>query len=667
MAVSKQDLANAIRFLSIDAVEKANSGHPGMPQGMADIAEVLWNDHLNHNPNNPAWANRDRFVLSNGHGCMLLYSLLHLSGYKVSIDDIKNFRQLNSKTPGHPEAGELPGVETTTGPLGQGVANAVGMAIAEANLGSEFNKPDVEIVNHFTYCFVGDGCLMEGVSHEVCSLAGTLGLGKLIVVWDDNNISIDGDVKDWFSENTADRFKSYNWHVIENVDGHNPAAISQAFIDAKANTKQPTLICAKTTIGYGSPNKAGTAKSHGSPLGFDEVSRTRKNLNWPYKEFEIPESIYATWDAKEKGTLLESKWQDNLEAYKSKYPLNAAEFERRINNKLPDDWEDNFNKALENIINNPQDIASRKASQNALNILAKDIPELLGGSADLSCSNLTNNESSRPLAPNNLKGNYINYGVREFGMAAIMNGLSLYSGYIPYGGTFLVFADYAKNAMRLSCLSNQQVIYVLTHDSIGLGEDGPTHQPVEHLTMLRTMPRMSVWRPADELETFVAWRESIKHQNGPTSLALSRQKLPALRVNKEKIDDIAKGAYILKTADKINLNIIATGSEVSIAIQVAKDLEQNNSDLKIQVVSMPNTNVFDKQEDGYKNKIIPNNIPSIAIEAGHKDFWHKYVGRDGLIFGLTDFGKSAPYQEVYKDFGLDKDSITNKILTWLKK
>lgn len=675
MAVSRKELANAIRFLSIDAVQNANSGHPGMPLGMADIAEVLWNSHLQHNPANPNFPNRDRFVLSNGHGCMLLYSALHLSGYKVSIEDIKNFRKINSHTAGHPEAGELPGVETTTGPLGQGIANAVGMAIAEAILAKTFNKPEFELINNHTYCFVGDGCLMEGISHEAASLAGTLGLGKLIVIWDDNNISIDGKVDDWFNENTAARFSAYNWQVIENVDGHDSNQIDAAINSAKADQTKPTLICCKTTIGYGSPNFAGSAKTHGAPLGEEEVALVRKNLSWAYKEFEVPAEIYNAWNAISKGNELETKWQQQFSEYTKHYPKEAAEFSRRINRELPENWLNSFNLAINNIneinlSNDKKDIATRKASQNALNTLASIFPELIGGSADLSCSNLTNHKLSKAITSKDFSGNYINYGVREFGMAAIMNGISLYGGFIPYAGTFLVFADYAKNAMRLSCISKQQVIYVLTHDSIGLGEDGPTHQPIEHLAMLRYMPGMSVWRPADEVETFVAYREALLYKSGPTSLALSRQSLPALNRTQKQLEDIANGAYIIQSADgskSLDLNIIATGSELHLALNAAAKIMQDSPGINLQVVSMPNNFAFDRQDAEYQQKVIPDNVPTVAIEASYKDYWYKYTGKNGLIIGMDSFGKSGDAKDVFKEFGFSVDAVVEQINSWLNR
>ena len=654
---SSRELANAIRFLSIDAVQKAKSGHPGAPMGMADIAEVLWRKYLKHNPGNPKWYNRDRFVLSNGHGSMLLYSLLHLTGYELSIDQIKNFRQMHSATAGHPEYGYAPGVETTTGPLGQGLANAVGMAIAEKTLAAEFNKPKFPIVDHFTYVFLGDGCLMEGISHEVCSLAGTLKLGKLIAIYDDNGISIDGDVQGWFSDDTAARFKAYGWHVIDKIDGHNPEEIDKAIAEAQQNQQQPTLICCKTIIGFGSPNKSGTANVHGSPLGDDEVKLTREALNWQYDSFIIPEEIYKSWDASETGMILETSWNSLFASYEAEYPELAKEFLRRSYGVLPE----NFIALADQYINSCQqtkeNIASRKASQNTLNAFGPILPELLGGSADLAGSNLTLWSGSKGISSDNPAGNYIFYGVREFGMSAIMNGISLYGGFIPYGATFLVFMEYACNAVRMAALMKQPNIFVYTHDSIGLGEDGPTHQPVEQIASLRLTPNLDTWRPCDSVESAVAWKCALVKKDRPSALLFSRQGLVCQERTSKQVKLIERGGYILSDCiDTPDLIFIATGSEVELAMQAKLNLEQQN--YKIRVVSMPSTEVFDAQDADYKNSVLPIHITNrVAIEAAAKDFWYKYVGIDGRIIGMSSFGESAPAQELFKLFGFTVENV----------
>lgn len=649
--------ADAIRFLSIDAVEKANSGHPGMPMGMAEIATVLWRDFLSHNPNNPQWSNRDRFILSNGHGSMLHYALLHLTGYDLSLDEIKKFRQLHSKTPGHPEIGLTPGIETTTGPLGQGFANAVGMALAEKNLAAHFNRPSHPIVDHFTYVFLGDGCLMEGISHEVASLAGSLGLGKLIAFWDDNNISIDGNVSGWFKDNTPERFKAYHWHVIPEIDGHDPQQIKQSIEKARKVTDKPSLLCCKTKIAFGAPNLVGSHQAHGAALGEKEVAATRLALHWNYPPFEIPEDIYQAWDARSKGNLLEKAWEEKWNAYQTAFPELAEEYQRRINRKLPLNWAEKTKKIIEAVYKNPSEkIATRKASQNVLNAFAPLLPELLGGSADLTESNSTLWKESQVLTKDNPAGNYIHYGVREFGMSAMMNGISLHGGFIPYGGTFLVFSDYARNAVRLSALMKQRVIFIYTHDSIGLGEDGPTHQPIEQINSLRLIPSLSVWRPCDALETAVAWQQAIQHL-GPTCLLLTRQTIPPQIHNLETLQSIHRGAYILldspSTPEAI---IIATGSEVNLAISAAQTLNQQGR--QIRVVSMPSADRFEQQDSAYKTKILPNSITlRVAIEAGTKDFWYRYVGNKGKIIGLNQFGESAPGADVFENFGFTIENV----------
>ena len=641
--LSNKTLANAIRALSMDAIQKANSGHPGAPMGMADIAEVLWRHFLNHNPADPKWANRDRFVLSNGHGSMLLYSLLHLTGYNLSIEDIKNFRQLHSKTPGHPEYGYADGVETTTGPLGQGITNAVGMALAEKVLASQFNREGFDIVDHYTYVFMGDGCLMEGVSHEACSLAGTLKLGKLIAFWDDNGISIDGNTSGWFAEDTAARFAAYGWHV-QKVDGHDSEAITKAIEEAQKVTDKPSIICCKTVIGFGSPNKQGTEKCHGSPLGDAEIALAKEKLGWNYGPFEVPAEVYEAWDAKKAGADKEQKWLDLFAAYQAKYPELAAEFQRRMKHELPKNWAEKSEQYIQELQANPAKIASRKASQNALDAYSDILPEFLGGSADLAPSNLTFNRNSKSVTPDDASGNYIHYGVREFGMSAIMNGVYLHGGFIPYGATFLMFMEYAKNAVRMSSLMKLPVIYVFTHDSIGLGEDGPTHQPVEQISTLRLSLNLNTWRPCDQVESAVAWQQAIESETTPSALIFSRQNLAQMDRTPAQLANVKKGGYVLKEGSATpDLIIIATGSEVELAMNTAAALEQEGR--KVRVVSMPCTEVFDKQSAEYKESVLPKSVTArMAIEAGVSDFWYKYVGLDGVILGLDSFGESAPLE-----------------------
>lgn len=654
---TRRDRADAIRFLSIDAVQKANSGHPGMPMGMADIAEVLWHDFLQHNPSNPHWANRDRFILSNGHGSMLQYSLLHLTGYSLTIDDIKAFRQLHSKTPGHPEVGETPGVETTTGPLGQGLANAVGMAIAERHVAAQFNRPNFDIVNHYTYCFVGDGCLMEGISHEVSSLAGTLGLGKLIVFYDDNQISIDGDVRGWFRDNTPLRFESYGWHVIPMVDGHDSEAVKKAILAAQAVTDKPTIICCQTTIGWGSPAKAGTADSHGAALGDKEIDATRSHLNWPHTPFIIPEEIYASWNACKQGAAKEAEWNQLFQAYQNQYPELAKELLRRLAGDLPADWQSQVQKLIHDVNEQKQSVATRKASQIALDHYANVLPEIMGGSADLTESNCTNWKGMKVFTADDPDGRYIHYGVREFGMSAIMNGIALYRGVIPFGGTFLTFSDYARNAIRLCALMKQRVIYVYTHESIGLGEDGPTHQPIEHLPSLRLIPHLSNWRPCDTVETAVAWQMAIEHQ-GPTCLLFSRQALPFQERNAEQIAQIKRGGYVLADFSKGQPDaiFIATGSEVALAMSAAKQLQAES--IFVRVVSMPSTDVFLAQDESYRHSVLPELVTArVAIEAAASDSWYRFVGMQGKILGIDRFGASAPAKDVFKDCGLTEEHV----------
>ncbi|MEZ9605376.1 transketolase [Vibrio sp. 10N.261.55.A10] len=656
--MNRKHLANAIRALSMDGVQQANSGHPGAPMGMADIAEVLWRSHLNHNPSNPEWADRDRFVLSNGHGSMLIYSLLHLAGYELSIEDLKNFRQLHSKTPGHPEYGYAPGIETTTGPLGQGITNAVGMAMAEKALAAQFNKEGHDIVDHYTYAFMGDGCLMEGISHEACSLAGTLGLGKLVAFWDDNGISIDGEVEGWFSDDTPKRFEAYGWHVIPAVDGHDSDAINAAIEAAKADPR-PTLICTKTVIGFGSPNKSGTHDCHGAPLGAEEIAATRKELGWEHGPFEIPSEVYSEWDAKEAGAAKEAAWNEKLAAYEAAYPELAAEFKRRVNGDLPAEWEEKASAIIADLQANPANIASRKASQNALEAFGAMLPEFMGGSADLAPSNLTMWSGSKSLEANDFSGNYIHYGVREFGMTAIMNGIALHGGFVPYGATFLMFMEYARNAMRMAALMKVQNIQVYTHDSIGLGEDGPTHQPVEQIASLRLTPNMSTWRPCDQVESAVAWKLAIERKDGPSSLIFSRQNLAQQDRDAEQVANIAKGGYILKDCEgKPELILIATGSEVELAVNAAAELTAEGK--KVRVVSMPATDAFDKQDAQYRESVLPSDVTArIAVEAGIADFWYKYVGFGGKIIGMTTFGESAPAGELFKMFGFTTENVVN--------
>ena len=662
--INSRELANAIRFLSIDAVELAKSGHPGAPMGLAEAAMVLWLDYLKHNPNNPKWLNRDRFILSNGHASMLIYSLLHLSGYSLTINDLKSFRQLHSATPGHPEYGETPGVETTTGPLGQGLANAVGFAIAERNLSARFNKKDIELINNRTFAFVGDGCLMEGISHEVCSLAGTLKLGKLNVLYDSNGISIDGDINNWFSENVAERFSAYGWHVIENVDGHDVKSLHEAYSSAINNHDRPSIIICKTTIGYGSPNKSGTAESHGAALGDDEIKKTREALQWDYDHFEIPKTIYESWDCKKKGETAENKWNLLLEKYKQDYPQDWEELDRRVNHRLPDNWLTTINNSLREISGDKKSEATRKSSQTVLNMISSSLPELIGGSADLTGSNNTFSTSSKALNFNDYSGNYLFYGVREFGMSAIMNGIALYGGNIPYGGTFLVFSDYARNAVRMAALMKIRSIFVYTHDSIGLGEDGPTHQPVEHLQALRLIPNLDVWRPADKTETLISWQSSIENTTGPSCLILSRQSMPQLDFSSTETQNIKKGGYILKNVENPIACIIATGSEVSLALEIASVLKKEN--LAIRVVSMPCSSVFDRQNESYKKTVLPENVKKISIEAGSTDLWYKYTGKEGLTIGINQFGASAPAETLFRELKLDLESCLIKIKNFLR-
>jgi transketolase len=654
---SRRQLANAIRALSMDAVQKAKSGHPGAPMGMADIAEVLWNSYLNHNPANPNWANRDRFVMSNGHGSMLVYSLLHLTGYELTIDDLKNFRQLHSKTPGHPEYGYAPGIETTTGPLGQGIANAVGMAMAEKTLAAQFNKDGHEVVDHYTYAFTGDGCLMEGISHEVCSFAGTQGLGKLILFYDDNGISIDGEVEGWFTDDTPKRFESYGWQVIPAVDGHDADALVAAVEAARANTDQPTLICCKTLIGFGSPNKEGKEDCHGAPLGDDEIVLTRKQLGWEHEAFVVPEDIYSGWDAKQKGAAAEASWNAGFEAYAKAYPELANELTRRMAGELPADFSAKAQAYVEACQEEASTVASRKASQNTLNTFGPWLPEFLGGSADLAPSNLTMWSGSKALTKDDATGNYVHYGVREFGMAAIMNGVALHGGFIPYGATFLIFMEYARNAVRMAALMKQRAIYVFTHDSIGLGEDGPTHQPVEQMASLRTTPNMSLWRPCDAVESAVAWKQAVERSDGPTSLIFSRQGLPHQERSTQQLADVAKGAYVLKDCEGTpDLILIATGSEVGLAQDAAAVITSQGK--KVRVVSMPSTDVFDKQSAEYKQQVLPLEVTArIAVEAGIADYWYKYVGLDGRILGMETFGESAPANLLFEEFGFTTDNL----------
>ena len=658
--VARIDLANAVRALSMDAVQRANSGHPGAPMGMADIAEVLWNDFLKHNPADPNWSNRDRFVLSNGHGSMLLYSLLHLSGYDLTIDDLKNFRQLHSKTPGHPEYGYAPGVETTTGPLGQGIANAIGMALAEKVLAAQFNRPGYSIVDHQTYTFLGDGCLMEGISHEVCSLAGTLGLGKLIAFYDDNGISIDGEVEGWFSDDTPARFEAYGWHVIPKIDGHDSKAIKAAIQAARDEPNKPTLICCKTIIGFGSPNKQGKEDCHGAALGNDEVALTRESLGWHHPPFEIPGDIANQWDAKAKGHEAQSQWANSFADYQVAFPDLAREFERRMSGRLPDNFESMADAYIAECQEKMEKVASRKASQNCLNAYGPLLPELLGGSADLAGSNLTIWSGSRDISNDNCDGNYIYYGVREFGMSAMMNGIALHGGFINYGATFLMFMEYARNAVRMAAIMKQQSIFIYTHDSIGLGEDGPTHQPVEQLSALRSTPNLNTWRPCDTVESAVAWKSAIQYQTGPSALVFSRQGLAAMPRTKQQVSDIARGGYVLKDFENPVAIIIATGSEMELAMSAADVLADQN--IGVRVVSMPCAEVFSKQSAKYQESVLPSGVRArIAVEALHADYWHKFVGLDGLVVGMHTFGESAPGGELMKEFGFTVDNVVNSV------
>ncbi|EHB8532841.1 TPA: transketolase [Escherichia coli] len=655
--MNSQLLANAIRMLSVDAIQKANSGHPGAPMGMADIAEVVWRRHLRHNPKNPQWFNRDRYVQSNGHGSMLIYALLHLTGYDLSMDDIRDFRQLHSRTPGHPEYGYTPGVETTTGPLGQGVANAVGMAIAEKALAAEFNKPGFNIVDHHTWLFLGDGCLMEGISHEACGLAGTLKLGNLIAIWDDNGISIDGHVEGWFAEDTAARFRAYGWHVIEGVDGHDPEAVDAAVREAKSVTDKPSLLCCKTIIGFGSPNKANSHDCHGSALGADEVALVRERLQWPYAPFEIPGEIYAEWDATEKGAQVQQEWDALFADYAKQWPELAAEFTRRMKGDLPAGWAENMQKYVHDLQSHPAALATRQVSQKCLNHFADMLPELMGGSADLSPSNLTLHQKSVDFTGENPAGNYISYGVREFGMSAIMNGLALHGGFIPYGGTFLMFMEYARNALRMAALMKIRSVFVYTHDTIGLGEDGPTHQPVEQLASLRLTPNMETWRGCDQVEVAVAWQQAIERKDGPTSLVLTRQPLAQQPRTAAQLAEIARGGYVLSDCDgQPEMILISAGSEIELVVSAAKALTEEGR--KVRVVSLPCTERFDNQDAAYKESVLPKAVRKrLAVEASIAGFWERYVGLDGKVIGMTSFGESAPANVLFKHFGFTPENV----------
>lgn len=658
---SRSELANAIRALSMDAVQQANSGHPGAPMGMADIAEVLWNDYLQHNPANPNWADRDRFVLSNGHGSMLIYSLLHLSGYELPIEELQNFRKMHSKTPGHPEYGYAPGVETTTGPLGQGLTNAAGMAVAEKILAAQFNRDGHEIINHFTYTFLGDGCLMEGISHEACSLAGTLGLGKLICFYDDNGISIDGEVEGWFTDDTPKRFDSYGWQVIPSVDGHDPKAIAEAIEAARSDLERPTIICCKTIIGKGSPNKQGKEDCHGAALGEEEVALVRETIGWPHPPFFIPSNVYAGWSAKEKGAAREKDWNARFDQYAEGHPDLAIELARRLSGDLPENFSAQADEYIRERQREGATIASRKASQNDLNDFGPLLPELLGGSADLAGSNLTLWSGSKAVSSEDASGNYLHYGVREFGMSAMMNGIALHGGFVPYGATFLIFMEYARNAVRMAALMRQRVIFVYTHDSIGLGEDGPTHQPVEQLTSLRSTPNLNTWRPCDAVESAVSWKAALERTEGPAALIFSRQNLPHQQRNDEQLANISRGAYTLSDSDgEPEAIIIATGSEVHLAMEAKAELQAKGKNIR--VVSMPSTSVFDAQEVAYKESVLPSHIlPRVAVEAGHRDFWYKYVGLDGRIVGMDSFGESAPIADLMEHFGFTVDNVVDAV------
>ena len=658
---SRRDLANAVRALSMDAVQQAKSGHPGAPMGLADVAQVLWNDFLKHNPADPDWVNRDRFVLSNGHGSMLLYALLHLSGYDLPIEELKKFRQLHSKTPGHPEKGYAPGVETTTGPLGQGLANAVGMAVAEKVLAATFNRPGHTIVDHHTYAIIGDGCLMEGISHEVCSLSGTLGLSKLIVIYDDNGISIDGEVHDWFKDDTPARFSAYGWQVLSDIDGHDSEEVISAIAAAKADTARPSLICCKTVIGFGSPNKQGKESCHGAPLGADEITLTRKQLGWEHPPFEVPEDYYLGWDATARGAVLQKDWIQKMSLYKSKYPALYNEFKRRMKGSLPSDFESEANKYIASCQFSMQKIASRKASQNALNAYGPLLPELLGGSADLTGSNLTLWSGSKPISSADGGGNYIYYGVREFGMSAVVNGIALHGGFVNYGGTFLMFMEYARNAVRMAALMKINSIFVYTHDSIGLGEDGPTHQPVEQLTTLRSTPNLHTWRPCDNTETAVCWKLAIKRTDGPSALIFSRQGLEPMKRSTKQVNEISRGGYILQDYPNPKAIIIATGSEVELAILAADELAEDG--VYVRVVSLPCTELFDIQDESYRESVLPSRVTSrVAVEAAHPDFWRKYVGLKGSVVGISNFGESAPGPVVMSSFGFSVKNVIAKVL-----
>lgn len=659
---SRRELANAVRALSMDAVQQAKSGHPGAPMGMADIAQVLWCDHLQHNPSNPEWANRDRFVLSNGHGSMLLYSLLHLTGYDLPINELKQFRQLHSKTPGHPEYGYAPGVETTTGPLGQGITNAVGMALAEKVLAAQFNRDNFPVVDHYTYAFMGDGCLMEGISHEACSLAGTLGLNKLIAFWDDNGISIDGEVEGWFTDNTPARFESYGWNVITGIDGHDPEAINAAIEAAKAQSDKPTLICCKTVIGFGSPNKQGKEDCHGAPLGDDEIALTREALGWSHAPFEVPADIYAGWDGKAKGSEAEQAWNALFNDYAAAYPELAAELKRRLAGELPADFEAKADEYIASLQANAQNIASRKASQNALNAFGPLLPEILGGSADLAGSNLTIWSGSKGVEKDDASGNYVYYGVREFGMSAIMNGIALHGGFKAYGATFLMFMEYARNAARMAALMKQPVIFVYTHDSIGLGEDGPTHQPVEQVVAMRATPNLDNWRPCDQVESAVAWKQAILRNDGPTSLIFSRQGLPQQARDAQQVADIARGGYVLVDCEGTpEFILIATGSEVQLAVDAAAQLTEQGK--AVRVVSMPSTDVFERQDADYREAVLPSAVVKrVAVEALSKESWYKYVGFNGAIIGMDTFGESAPAGDLFKHFNITVEAVVEAAL-----
>lgn len=665
--VTRRTKANALRALSMDAVQQAKSGHPGMPMGMADIAEVLWSDFLRYNPSNPEWADRDRFVLSNGHGSMLLYALLYLTGYALPVKELRNFRQLHSATPGHPEFGCAPGVETTTGPLGQGLGNAVGMALGEKVLSAQFNRPGHTIVDHRTYVFLGDGCLMEGVSHEVCSLAGTLGLGKLIAIWDNNGISIDGEVDAWFTDNTAQRFRAYGWQVIEDVDGHDADSIARALEQAGKDSSRPTLLCCRTVIGWGSPNKQGRESSHGAPLGEDEVALVRETIDWPYAPFEVPEEITAAWCAREVGAAREVDWSERFTAYRTAHPALAAEYERRMNGDLPTDWQVGASTFIDSMVNAGESVASRQASRQALDGFGPMLPELIGGSADLAGSNLTIWSGASPITADDARGNYIYFGVREFGMSAMTNGLALHGGFLPYCATFLVFSDYARNAIRLSALMKIRAVFVYTHDSIGLGEDGPTHQPIEHAEALRVIPNLSVWRPCDSVETAIAWQAAIERRDGPTTLLLSRQGLAFQARSSHQLADVRRGGYVLHDgAGPLDAIIIATGSEVSLAMAAVKNLEEMGH--SVRVVSLPSTDIFDRQEAAYRDKVLPPMVTvRVAVEAGVSHGWFRYVGTHGQVIGLDTYGESAPAKTVFEHFGFTVDNVVGVVSSLIKR